>query len=99
MKKNKGGIWKADVYVTLKPSVQDPQGDTVLRALKQMHYVGAQRVRMGKFIELWWDGKMSKKAVEKKTHEVCDRLLANPNIEAYHFILRKMTSNEMKVAK
>lgn len=99
MKKNKPDTWKAEIYVTLKPSVQDPQGDTVLRALKQMHYAGVQHVRMGKFIELWWDGKIPKKMVEKKTHEVCDRLLANPNIEAYRFVLRKIKASKTKVVE
>ena len=47
--------WHVGVYVTLKPSVMDPQGATVQRALNQMGYKGVSGVRMGKFTELEFD--------------------------------------------
>ncbi len=81
--------WHVNVYVTLKPSVQDPQGATVQRALNQMGYNGVLGVRMGKFTELEFDGSLSESDVKKQSDEICDKLLANPNIESYHFTVEK----------
>lgn len=81
--------WHVNVYVTLKPSVQDPQGATVQRALNQMGYQAVQGVRMGKFTELELDGKLSEADVKKQADEICDKLLANPNIESYRFTVEK----------
>ena len=81
--------WHVNVYFTLKPSVQDPQGSTVQRALNQMGYQGVQSVRMGKFTELEFEGALSEADVKKQTNEICDKLLANPNIETYRFTVEK----------
>ena len=43
---------KARVFVTLKPSVFDPQGHTITEALHQMGYGGVEDVRQGKYFEL-----------------------------------------------
>jgi phosphoribosylformylglycinamidine synthase PurS subunit len=82
-------IWHVSVYVTLKPSVQDPQGVTIQRALDQMGYKGIQNVRMGKYIELEYDGAMPEADVKKQTDEISDKLLANPNIDSYRFTVEK----------
>jgi len=81
--------WHVSVYVTLKPSVMDPQGATVQRALHGMGYKAITGVRMGKFTELEFDGAASEAEVRKQADEICDKLLANPNIESYRFTLEK----------
>jgi phosphoribosylformylglycinamidine synthase subunit PurS len=81
--------WHVSVYVTLKPSVMDPQGATVQRALNQMGYQAVTGVRMGKFTELEFEGGLSEAEVKKQADEICDRLLANPNIETYRFTIEK----------
>jgi phosphoribosylformylglycinamidine synthase PurS subunit len=81
--------WHVNVYVTLKPSVQDPQGTTVQRALNQMGYKAVQGVRMGKFTELEFEGGLPEAEVKKQADEICDKLLANPNIESYRFTVEK----------
>lgn len=81
--------WHVSVYVTLKPSVMDPQGATVQRALNSMGYKAVQGVRMGKFTELDFDGALSEAEVKKQAEEICDKLLANPNIESYRFTVEK----------
>ena len=43
---------KARVFVTLKPSVFDPQGQTIADALHSMGYAGIGDVRQGKYFEL-----------------------------------------------
>ncbi len=75
---------KVKIYVTLKDGVLDPQGQTVEKALDKMGYKDIKEVRVGKFIEI--DTKSGdKKKLKKEIDEICDKLLANPNIEKYTF--------------
>ncbi|HEX7088161.1 MAG TPA: phosphoribosylformylglycinamidine synthase subunit PurS [Vicinamibacterales bacterium] len=73
---------KARVFVTLKPSVFDPQGHTITEALHQMGYGGVEDVRQGKYFELTMPGKSETEA-RTLAAEVAHRLLANPVIESY----------------
>ncbi|HJK94572.1 MAG TPA: phosphoribosylformylglycinamidine synthase subunit PurS, partial [Polyangiaceae bacterium LLY-WYZ-15_(1-7)] len=47
---------KANVYVTLKQEVLDPQGDAVRRALGALGFDDVKRVRVGKLIEIDLEG-------------------------------------------
>jgi phosphoribosylformylglycinamidine synthase PurS subunit len=73
---------KARVFVTLKPSVFDPQGRTIADALHSMGYSGVGDVRQGKYFELEVDAR-SADQVRALASEVADKLLANPVIESY----------------
>ena len=73
---------KARVFVTLKPSVFDPQGRTIVEALESMDYSSVRDVRQGKYFELDVDADTAEQAQGLAT-EVADRLLANPVIESY----------------
>jgi len=73
---------KARVFVTLKPSVFDPQGRTIVEALHSMGYGGVGDVRQGKYFELEVDAP-SADAARTMVSEVADKLLANPVIETY----------------
>jgi phosphoribosylformylglycinamidine synthase len=73
---------KARVFVTLKPSVFDPQGQTIADALHSMGYTGIGDVRQGKYFELELDSRSADQA-RALAAEVADRLLANPVIESY----------------
>ena len=77
---------KAQIFVTLKKSVLDPQGSTIERSLKQMGYDDLDSVRIGKFIEVVVDG-TDKEKIEKQIDEMCNKLFVNPNIEEYRFEL------------
>ena len=73
---------RARVFVTLKPSVFDPQGRTIAEALHSMGYAGVGDVRQGKYFEL--DLSTSEAgAARALAAEVADKLLANPVIESY----------------
>ncbi len=77
---------KARVFVTLKPSVFDPQGATIAEALHSLGYDAVQDVRQGKYFEL----DLSAVSAEEATtlaDEVADKLLANPVIESYRIEL------------
>ena len=72
------------VHVRLKKGVLDPQGITVKQALDTMGYRGVTDVRIGKLIEIDFDGK-TKGAVQKEVKEMSERLLSNPIIEEFYY--------------
>jgi phosphoribosylformylglycinamidine synthase PurS subunit len=73
---------KARVYVTLKPSVFDPQGRTVHEALQSLGFGGVADVRQGKYFELTLEGVEGEKA-QSMVEEAARRVLSNPVIESY----------------
>lgn len=73
---------KARVFVTLKPSVFDPQGRTIVEALHSMGYQGVGDVRQGKYFELDVTAGSADEA-RRMVSDVADKLLANPVIESY----------------
>ena len=73
---------KARVFVTLKQSVFDPQGQTITDALHSLGYTGVGDVRQGKFFELELDASSADQA-KTLASEVADKVLANPVIESY----------------
>ena len=77
---------KAHVWVMLKSTVLDPQGQTIQRALSSLGYSNVQDVRQGKFFVLKLNGQTREEArieVEKIAKEV----LTNPIIEEFRFEL------------
>jgi phosphoribosylformylglycinamidine synthase PurS subunit len=77
---------KARVFVTLKPSVFDPQGHTIADALHTMGYAGIADVRQGKYFELELTSGSAEQG-RALAAEVADKLLANPVIESYRIEL------------
>jgi phosphoribosylformylglycinamidine synthase subunit PurS len=73
---------KARVFVTLKPSVFDPQGKTIADALHSLGYDGVGDVRQGKYFELELAGASADQA-RALASEVAEKVLANPVIESY----------------
>ena len=79
-------MFLAKVYVTLKPTVNDPQGLTIKGALHNLGFADVQEVRAGKYIEI----KIAEQNMEKARSEVqnmCKKLLANTVIENFRFEL------------
>ncbi|KAB3534434.1 phosphoribosylformylglycinamidine synthase subunit PurS [Alkaliphilus pronyensis] len=75
---------KAKVYVTLKKSIADPQGNAIGKALNKIGYDNVEDVRIGKLIETEL-GEVTKETAEKQLKEMCEKLLANTVIEQYSF--------------
>jgi phosphoribosylformylglycinamidine synthase len=73
---------RARVFVTLKPSVFDPQGKTITDALQSLGYAGVNDVRQGKYFEMELNAASADEA-RALAAEVADKLLANPVIESY----------------
>ena len=75
-------MYLAKVYVTLKPTVNDPQGFTILGALHSLGFSAAKDVRAGKYLEIHIEEE-TKAGAEGQVKEMCRKLLANPVIEDF----------------
>jgi phosphoribosylformylglycinamidine synthase len=73
---------RARVFVTLKPSVFDPQGSIVTEALHTLGYASVKDVRQGKYFELEIEAATADDA-KTLAGQAADKLLANPIIESY----------------
>lgn len=85
---------RARVFVTLKPSVFDPQGTTVAEALHTLGYATIKDVRQGKYFELEIDASNAREA-ERIAAEAAAKLLANPVIESYRIEVDAVAQAEM----
>jgi phosphoribosylformylglycinamidine synthase PurS subunit len=81
-------MYLAKVYITLKPTVNDPQGLTIKGALHNLGFTSVKDVRAGKYIEVRIEENDPGKAKEQ-ADDMCRKLLANPVIENYRFELER----------
>jgi len=79
-------MYLAKVYITLKPTVNDPQGLTIKGALHDLGFQNVSSVRAGKYMEIIIEENDLAKA-EGQLREMCRQLLANPVIENFRFDL------------
>jgi phosphoribosylformylglycinamidine synthase subunit PurS len=73
---------KVTVFITLKQGVLDPQGKQIQESLNVLGFNEVQQARVGKYMELQVEDGPD---LEERVREMCDKLLANPVIEDYHF--------------
>jgi phosphoribosylformylglycinamidine synthase subunit PurS len=76
------GFMKARIYVSLKPTVLDPQGQTICSALNGMGHRSIASVRQGKYFEVTIEGG-DPTAAEAELNRIAQDVLANPVIEDY----------------
>lgn len=81
-------MYLARVYVTLKPTVNDPQGLTIKGGLHSLGFTSVDSVRFGKYMEIKVDAPSQAEA-ESAVTEMCKKLLANPVIEDFRFEVSK----------
>jgi phosphoribosylformylglycinamidine synthase len=74
---------KARIYVTLKPSVLDPQGKAIHHAIETIGYRGIKDVRQGKYFEITLDANLSTDDARAAIERMARDVLANPVIEDY----------------
>jgi phosphoribosylformylglycinamidine synthase len=79
---------EAQIHITLKKSVLDPQGDTVRNALATLGFRDVQDCRIGKFMVLRL-AETDPARAGSQVEEMCRKLLANPVIEDYVFQIRE----------
>ncbi len=73
---------KAKVYVTYKPGVLDPQGQTVCQYLQHQGQSKVKDVRIGKMIEFELE-EMSSEDAQNLLDKIGRDVLANPVVETY----------------
>jgi phosphoribosylformylglycinamidine synthase PurS subunit len=78
---------KAHVYVTLKRTVLDAQGQTVADALRRMNYRGISDVRQGKYFLLTLEDGLAHDAAQTEVERIARDVLTNPVIEEFTFRL------------
>lgn len=81
---SKPSTFLARVYVSLKPTVNDPEGITIGGALGSLGFESVTGVRSGRFFQVTLNAADAKEAVSQ-VDQMCSRLLANPVIETYSF--------------
>ena len=74
---------KAKVYVTLKPSVLDPQGKAIHHSVELMGFERIEDIRQGKYFEIALDGAVSESEAKEAAEKIARDVLANPVIEDY----------------
>jgi phosphoribosylformylglycinamidine synthase len=80
---------KAQVFVSLKKSVLDPQGKTIQGALTKIGYKGLEEVRQGKYFEITLRGGISKPEAQAEVERMAREVLTNPVIEEFHYSLEE----------
>ncbi len=74
---------KARVYVSTKPTVLDPQGQTICSALQNLGHREIASVRQGKYFEIGLEDGMSRDSALAVLDTVASDVLSNPVIEEY----------------
>jgi phosphoribosylformylglycinamidine synthase subunit PurS len=76
---------KAHVYVTLKSSVLDPQGQTIHNALRKIGFADVSGVRQGKYFVLELADGGSSEAAKAEVERIAREVLTNPVIEEFTY--------------
>ena len=74
---------KAKVYVTLKPSVLDPQGKAIKHSVELLGYQGVSDIRQGKYFEIAVDGSQDEAQARAAVERMAREVLSNPIIEDF----------------
>jgi phosphoribosylformylglycinamidine synthase subunit PurS len=78
-------MMKAHVYVTLKTSVLDPQGQTIQNALRKIGYDKVEAVRQGKYFVLNLDSSLASDQARAQVEKIASDVLTNPVIEEFTY--------------
>jgi phosphoribosylformylglycinamidine synthase len=78
-------MMKAHVYVTLKTSVLDPQGQTIQNALRKIGFREVTAVRQGKYFTLTLADGLVPEAAKSQVERIAREVLTNPVIEEFTY--------------
>jgi phosphoribosylformylglycinamidine synthase len=78
-------MMKAHVYVTLKTSVLDPQGQTIHNALRKIGFADVAAVRQGKYFALTLADGLSASEASAQVERIAKEVLTNPVIEEFTY--------------
>jgi phosphoribosylformylglycinamidine synthase len=74
---------KAKVYVTLKPSVLDPQGKAIKHSVELLGFDGIADIRQGKYFEIALDSSLTEDEARDEATKIAADVLSNPVIEDF----------------
>ena len=74
---------KAKIYVTLKPSVLDPQGKAIHHSVELLGYKDVADIRQGKYFEVVLNANLAESEAKTTAEKIAKDVLANPVIEDY----------------
>lgn len=80
---------KAKIYVTLKPSVLDPQGKAIHHSVESLGFNRITDVRQGKYFEIALDKDLAESEAKATVEKIAKDILANPVIEDYRVEIDK----------
>jgi phosphoribosylformylglycinamidine synthase subunit PurS len=80
-------MMKAHVYVTLKTSVLDPQGQTIQNALRKIGFAEVQAVRQGKYFSLTLADGLAEDQARSQVERIAREVLTNPVIEEFTYTI------------
>jgi phosphoribosylformylglycinamidine synthase PurS subunit len=80
---------KAHVYVSLKRTVLDPQGETIRSALQGLGFQAVQAVRQGKHFELQLNSQLTEEQARAQVERIAKEVLTNPVIEEFSYRLEQ----------
>ena len=79
-------MYKANIHITLRQSILDPQGKATQHALHNLGFGGVNKVRMGKYVEMWIEA-TDEEGARTIADDACAKLMANPVMEDYSFTI------------
>jgi phosphoribosylformylglycinamidine synthase subunit PurS len=85
---------KAHVYVTLKASVLDPQGQTIHNALRKIGFAEVTAVRQGKYFALSLADSLNAEQARAEVERIAREVLTNPVIEEFSYKIEEGTDRE-----
>ncbi|MGC9291507.1 MAG: phosphoribosylformylglycinamidine synthase subunit PurS [Acidobacteriaceae bacterium] len=85
---------KAHVYVTLRSTVLDPQGQAIHGALRKMQYQGVEDVRQGKYFQLTLSDSLTLAEAQGEVERIAREVLVNPVMEEYTYRLDLLALSE-----
>lgn len=83
-------MYRAEVFVSLKPVVNDPEGITILGGLRALGFKSVQEVRSGKYLVLTLD-EADEASARSAVEEMARKLLANAVIEDFRVELHPVS--------
>jgi len=78
---------KAKIYVTLKPSVLDPQGKAIHHSVESLGYKDVAEIRQGKYFEIVLNADLPETEAKTTVEKIAKDILANPVIEDYQVVI------------
>ncbi|QKY71464.1 phosphoribosylformylglycinamidine synthase subunit PurS [Lentibacillus sp. CBA3610] len=73
---------KVTIHIMPKKDVLDPQGKAIQTSLSALGFSEVEEVQTGKLVEVFMK---DSEDINQRIGEMCDKLLANPVMEDYHF--------------